>query len=106
MTNNSSQEFNVGDVIEVKVSSFANYGVFCECPGGYKGLIHISNITNGFVKDANDYFELNETVKAEIMTIDNEAKKLGLSTKQFNLKSKKANAPYKSFDNNKKFKKF
>lgn len=105
MNSNSNQEFNVGDIIEVTITSFTNFGAFSETSNGYKGLIHISNIANEFVKNPSDYFSINDVVKAEVITIDNESKKLGLSTKQFDLKSKKRSFN-NSYSNNRKYNKF
>lgn len=84
-----SDKLNIGDVIKVKVKGIVNYGVFVECPENYKGLIHISNIINGFTKDPNDFFKVDDEVEAEIIAIDNDNRKLGLSTKKFNLNSAK-----------------
>lgn len=42
-------EFKVGDIIEVTVANFAHFGVFCKCPNDYKGLAHVSNVSNSFV---------------------------------------------------------
>lgn len=99
---NLNQEFNVGDVIETTIMNFANYGVFTDCGQGYKGLIHVSNIANEFVKNVQDYFSVNQVIKAEIVNIDHKNKKIGLSTKQFNIQSKKSSFS-KSYSNNKKF---
>ncbi|WP_174480091.1 S1 RNA-binding domain-containing protein [Spiroplasma endosymbiont of Danaus chrysippus] len=77
--------FKVGEIIEVTV---ANFGVFCKCPNNYKGLIHVSNVSNSFVNNVEDYFLIGEVIKFEIISIDNDNKKLSLSTKNLNIDKK------------------
>lgn len=81
-------EFKVGDIIEVTVANFAHFGVFCKCPNNYKGLIHVSNVSNSFVNNVEDYFTIGQVIKVEIFSIDNDNKKLALSTKNFNIEKK------------------
>lgn len=50
-------EFKVGDIIEVTVANFASFGVFCKCPNNYKGLIHVSNISNSFLNVESLFFD-------------------------------------------------
>lgn len=80
--------YSIDQEIEVTPTSFKEYGVFCDCKNGYKGLIHISNITLDYVKNVSDYFEINEPVKVKIIGIKEDKKQLELSTKVFDLKSK------------------
>ncbi|MGL5268878.1 MAG: S1 RNA-binding domain-containing protein [Spiroplasma sp.] len=102
MDNISNTKFKVGDTIEVEITNFANFGVFSDCGDGYKGLIHVSNIANEYVKDAKNYFSVSEKVQAEIISIDNDTKKIGLSTKKFDLKSKNKSFN-SSYSRNKKY---
>ncbi|WP_174481329.1 S1 RNA-binding domain-containing protein [Spiroplasma endosymbiont of Danaus chrysippus] len=82
------KEFKVGDIIEVTVVDFASFGVFCKCPNNYKGLIHVSNVSNSFVNNVEDYFTIGQVIKVEIISIDNDNKKLSLSTKNLNIITK------------------
>lgn len=84
------QELKIGDVITVTPSGFKPFGVFCKCPSGYSGLIHISRITTKFVKNVTDYFTLNTPVQAEITEIDHNKKQISLSTKNQTLVEKKS----------------
>ncbi|WDA55011.1 MAG: S1 RNA-binding domain-containing protein (plasmid) [Spiroplasma endosymbiont of Drosophila atripex] len=83
------KELKVGDIVEVTINNIVSFGVFCKCPNNYTGLIHISNISNSFVNNVEDYFSNGETIKVEIISIDNDNKKLSLSTKKFNIIAKK-----------------
>ncbi|WP_174479945.1 S1 RNA-binding domain-containing protein [Spiroplasma endosymbiont of Danaus chrysippus] len=81
-------QFKIGDIIEATINNIVSFGVFCKCPNHYTGLIHISNISNSFVNNVEDYFSNGETIKVEIISIDNDNKKLSLSTKNFNIIAK------------------
>ena len=47
-------KFKENDVVPVKVTGIQKYGAFVEIDDKYDGLIHISEISYGFVKDVND----------------------------------------------------
>lgn len=78
----------IGDIIEVIINNIVSFGVFCKCSNNYTGLIHISNISNSFINNVEDYFSIGEVIKVEIISIDNDNKKLSLSTKNFNIIAK------------------
>lgn len=80
--------FEIGDIIEVTINNILGFGVFCKYPNNYTWLIHVSNITNSFVNNVEDYFSNGEIIKAEIISIDNDNKKLSLSTKNLNVITK------------------
>ncbi len=69
----------VGDIIRGVISGIRPYGAFVDLPNGYKGLIHISEISDRFVKDVNLYVHINERVKVKVLEIeDGEHIKLSL----------------------------
>ena len=74
-------KYNINDIISVKVKSIVPYGVFVDAEYGYTGLIHISEITGGFIKNINKYYKVGNMVDAKIIGIDEEKKHLSLSTK-------------------------
>ncbi|MEG1150124.1 MAG: S1 RNA-binding domain-containing protein, partial [Bacilli bacterium] len=41
--------YNIGDIIKVKVSGIEKYGIFVHVDDLYNGLIHISEISSGFI---------------------------------------------------------
>ena len=77
-------DFIVGNVVKGEVTGVESYGIFIKFENGYTGLIHISEITEKFVKDINTYAQLGETIYAEIKSIDEENKKCILSVKGLN----------------------
>ena len=45
--------YKVGEIIEVEVTGIESYGIFVKADNDYTGLIHISEIDNNYIKDAN-----------------------------------------------------
>ena len=72
-------KYSVGDVVKVKIVSFATYGAFAEILPGVDGLIHISQIANQHVEKIADVLKLGEEVDAKIIAIDTEKKRVSLS---------------------------
>lgn len=76
-----------GDIILVEVTSLVDYGVFVK-KGDYVGLIHISEISNRFVKDINMFAKVGDSVSVYVLDVDEEKKKLTLSYKRCGAKKK------------------
>ena len=79
-------DYIVGNIVKGEVTGIESYGIFIKINDEYKGLIHISEITNNFVKNVNDYVEVGEMIYAKIIFVDNENKNLRLSIKGLNYK--------------------
>lgn len=76
-----------GDIILVEVTGFVDYGVFVK-KDDYTGLIHISEISDRFVKDITLFARVGDTVSAYVIEVDEERKKLTLSYKRCGSKRK------------------
>jgi len=72
----------VGDVLEVKVVSMKPFGAFVELPNGLEGLVHISNITHTRIAKPQDALELGQEVKAKVIEIDLDKKRIELSIRE------------------------
>ncbi|MBQ2687544.1 MAG: S1 RNA-binding domain-containing protein [Clostridia bacterium] len=77
-----------GSIYEGKITSITNFGAFVSLPDGPDGLVHISEVSNGFVKDINELFEVGQTVKVKVISIA-ENGKIALSIKQAQPKEEK-----------------
>ena len=75
----------IKDIIKVKVTGVQNYGAFVN-NNEYEGLIHISEISYGYVKNVNDYLKIGDIIYAEVVDIDEEDKHLKLSIKDIDYK--------------------
>lgn len=71
---------NTDTVYPGTVSSVKNYGAFIDI-GGIEGLLHISEISNEKVADANDVYSEGDEVEVKIKDIDYENQKISLSRK-------------------------
>ena len=68
-----------GSVAEVKIVKLMTFGAFAEIIPGVDGLIHISQIADRRIGKPEDVLSEGEVVKAKIIKIDNENKKVSLS---------------------------
>ena len=84
-------EYKEGDVVTARITGVENYGAFAMIDLDYSGLIHISEITNDFVKDINDYVEIGDTVNVRILSIPSNHNQLTFSMKGCNNDLKKKN---------------
>lgn len=63
-------EFAVGAILEGKVTGITKFGAFVALPGGKSGLVHISNISDSYVSDINEFLTVGQEVKVKVMNID------------------------------------
>ena len=73
----------VGDEVEGKVVVIADYGAFVEVADGVEGLIHVSEMSwSTHLRSAQDFVNVGDVVKAQILTLDKEDRKMSLGIKQ------------------------
>ena len=73
-------EYEVGTVLEGKVTSITKFGAFVALEGGKSGLVHISEIANTYVNDVHDFLQEGQDVKVKLLAIKDG--KLDLSIKK------------------------
>ena len=74
-------QFEVGSVLEGKITGITKFGAFVELPGGKTGMIHISEVASTYVKEITDHIKLGDVVKAKVLSVD-ETGKIRLSIKR------------------------
>lgn len=74
-----ANELHVGDIIEVEVAKFLPFGAIVKISDRVEGLVHISEIAQERINKPEDVLELGQVVKAEVIKIDLDSKKIGLS---------------------------
>ncbi len=74
-----TNKYAVGDVADVKIVSLTSYGAFARIIPGVDGLIHISQIADKHIEKPADELKIGEEVKAKIIDIDFERKRVSLS---------------------------
>ena len=77
------EDINVGDEVEGKVVVVADYGVFVELQTGIEALLHVSEMSwSTHLRSANDFYNKGDIIKAQILTLDRENRKMSLGVKQ------------------------
>lgn len=72
-------KYSVDDIVDVTVVSLTSYGAFARIIPGVDGLIHISQIADRRISKPADELKIGEEVKAKIIDIDFENKRVSLS---------------------------
>ncbi|MFA1643787.1 S1 domain-containing post-transcriptional regulator GSP13 [Chryseomicrobium imtechense] len=73
------KNYKVGDVVTGIVTGIQPYGAFISLSDDTQGLIHISEITYGYVRDINDFLQVGQAVKVKVLEIDKKESKISLS---------------------------
>ena len=72
-----------GSTVEGRVVNIEDYGAFLEIMPGVEGLVHVSEVSwSNQPINAREYFNVGETRKAKVVTIDRDDRKMSLSIKQ------------------------
>ncbi len=87
---NIESKYAVGTQHDVKVVKTADFGVFVELESDIEGLIHISELTTERINKPEDFVKVGGVLKAEVISIDKDARKIGLSSKLVKLRESKA----------------
>lgn len=80
--------YPVGSIVEGVVTGIQPYGAFVSIDGVHTGLIHISEISSGYVDDVSKFVHLHEKVKVKVLDLD-EDHHLRLSLKALHRKNKR-----------------
>ena len=73
------KKYEVGEELSGKVTGIQPYGAFVALDEETQGLVHISEITYGFVRDINEYLTVGQDVNVKILEVDEKAGKISLS---------------------------
>ncbi|MCJ8276386.1 MAG: 30S ribosomal protein S1 [Bdellovibrionales bacterium] len=84
------QKFTIGTLHEVKVSKVADFGVFVELAPEIEGLVHISELSTKRVNSPEEVCKVGDMIKAEVISIDQDARKVGLSARLAALREQNA----------------
>ena len=83
--------YKKGKIIKGTVTGIEKYGAFISLDEYYSGLIHISEISHGYVKDINDFLKIGETIYVEVLEVDEISAQLKLSIKNLEYRKKQYN---------------
>lgn len=76
-----SMQIEVGAILEGKVTGLTNFGAFVTLEGGNTGMVHISEVSNTYVKDIHEHLADGQDVKVKVLAVNPDGK-ISLSIKQ------------------------
>ncbi|QKS72165.1 general stress protein 13 [Paenalkalicoccus suaedae] len=88
-----SGQYEVGTIVEGKVTGIKPFGAFVALDSQKQGLVHISHVAHGYVKDINDELSVGDEVKVKILSVDAESGKISLSIKETQPKPERTERP-------------
>src|SRR5699024_7700196 len=71
--------YKIGQKVRGKVTGIQPYGIFVSIDEETQGLVHISELKHGFIKDISDSVSKGDEVEVVIMDIDEYSNKISLS---------------------------
>ena len=75
------EDLKEGMVLTGTVRNVIDFGVFVDIGVKYDGLVHISEISDKYIKNPSDIVSVGDVIKVKVIKIDSERKKVGLSMK-------------------------
>ena len=80
-----------GDIVDVKITGIQPYGAFASLPDNSTGLIHISEISDKFVKSIDSFVKVGEFIKVKVIDFDEETNHAKLSLKAIDNRYRRRN---------------
>ncbi len=85
----SRKKYKNGNIVTGCVTGIEKYGIFVSLDNYYSGLIHISEVSNSFVRNINDYVNIGETINVKILDVNDNDFHLKLSIKDIDYRINK-----------------
>ncbi|HEX4104183.1 MAG TPA: polyribonucleotide nucleotidyltransferase [Candidatus Paceibacterota bacterium] len=76
-----TREFKVGEIVEGNIIKVIEVGAIVDLGGGKDGMVHVSELKQGFVKKVEDVVKVGDFVRAKIIRVGDDGR-IGLSMKQ------------------------
>lgn len=77
----SIEDLKVGMILEGVVTNVTHFGAFVDIGVHQDGLVHISQLSNSFVKDPNEVVSVGNVVKVKVLEVDAARKRISLTRK-------------------------
>ena len=78
----SIEDLKVGMILTGTVRNLADFGAFVDINVHQDGLVHISEISNKYIRHPSEVLSINDIVKVKVISVDTTTKRIGLSIKQ------------------------
>ena len=82
------EDLQVGMVVDGTVRNVIDFGAFVDIGVHQDGLVHISEITDRYIKHPSDVLKVGQQVRAVVISVDVKKQRIGLSLKQVKKMSK------------------
>ena len=92
---NAISDLKVGMKLPGIITNITNFGAFVDIGVHQDGLIHLSQLSNRFIKDPNQVVKVNQQVEVTITEVDTNRKRIALSMK--NEENHKSDVPIPKF---------
>ena len=76
---NIERDYNIGDLIEGKVTNVVDFGVFVQLPNNLQGLVHVSKMSMFGSTNPHDLLREGDEVLVRIISIESDRQRIGLS---------------------------
>jgi small subunit ribosomal protein S1 len=76
------RRYKTGDVVKGTVTKITNFGVFVGLEDGLEGLLHISELSDDKVENAEELVKVGDPLEVKILRVDTDERKIGLSKKR------------------------
>lgn len=86
----------IGDIIDVTITGIQPYGAFAALPDHTSGLIHISEISDKFVRNVESFVHIGDSIRVKVIDIDEKNKQAKLSLKAIHTAKRKYKRAYKN----------
>lgn len=83
------KQYEKGQLVVGNVTGIEDYGIFVGIDDKYSGLIHISEISNNYVRDVNEFVKVGDKIKVQIVEKDEKNNHLKLSIKNIDYRNNK-----------------
>jgi small subunit ribosomal protein S1 len=77
------KELKPDTIIEGVVTRIESYGVFVDIGTGRDGLVHVSELTEGYISSPSEVVSIGEKVQVRVLKVDRKARKVDLTMKEF-----------------------
>jgi small subunit ribosomal protein S1 len=77
----AANNYPTGTIVEGTITNVTDFGVFVQLEEGIEGLIHVSEISKEKVKTPVGMFNVGDTIKAMVINVSADDRKIGLSLK-------------------------
>ena len=84
----------VGNILPGKVTGITNFGAFVDLGNRKTGLVHISEVSNSYIKDIKDVLTVGDEVQVKVMEISGDGK-VSLSIRRASADSSEENVEEK-----------